>query len=67
VTSYKVDDHGTGVRFPAQKEFFSFAKRPESVRSPTSFLLSDDKVAGKNEALSHLHLAAVLRTHETYA
>jgi len=41
VTSYRVDDHGTGVCSPAQKEIFSFAKRPCSVRSPTRFLLSD--------------------------
>lgn len=65
VTSYRVDDHGTGVRFPAQKEIFSSAKRPESVRSPTSFLLSNGKVVGENEALSHLHLEAELRNHET--
>jgi len=67
VTSYRVDHHGTGVRFPAQKEIFSSAKRPESVRSPTSFLLNDGKVVGENEALSHFHPAAELRTHEAYA
>jgi hypothetical protein len=35
-----------------------------SLAHPAS-LLSVGQLAGKNEGLSHLHLAAELRTHET--
>jgi hypothetical protein len=50
-----------------RKRFSPLQKAQKVIRSPTSFLLSDGKVVGENEALSHFHPAAELRTHEAYA